>query len=271
VAVLITAVSSPAYAEPEHEKYCVIHDRRAPDGCALWGYRVVDGDEGSDSTPQWREPTLADLNDALTPAERSEYGPRLAPMAGSTCVGIGEDSLQWSGTAYVRLRNSRLCSVLLMTPAEAAHQVIAELRLATPQVGFGPSPDINPWGVAVVGYPYWLWGDGGNQQPQHSAASAGGISVSLDVRVSAITWNMGDGSAPFTCTSGRAWTRADNMKPSPDCGYTYQHRSVPGQYTITATTRWTITWHAGGQTGSEDLYGTSAKTLTVDELQTVRH
>lgn len=46
------------------------------------------------------------------------------------------------------------------TAGQAAAIAVARLQLPKIAPGIGPSPDINPWNMAAVGYPLWLWADG---------------------------------------------------------------------------------------------------------------
>ena len=43
--------------------------------------------------------------------------------------------------------------------------------------GIGPSPDLNPWDMAAVGYPLWLWADGPTHVGPISDAVAGSIGI----------------------------------------------------------------------------------------------
>jgi hypothetical protein len=47
-----------------------------------------------------------------------------------------------------------------VTADQAAAMAVARLQLPTIAPGIGPSPDLNPWNMAAVGYPLWLWADG---------------------------------------------------------------------------------------------------------------
>jgi hypothetical protein len=47
-----------------------------------------------------------------------------------------------------------------ITAGQAAAIAVARLQLPTVAPGIGPSPDLNRWNMAAVGYPLWLWADG---------------------------------------------------------------------------------------------------------------
>ena len=71
--------------------------------------------------------------------------------------------------------------VIQITPAQAGAIAVARLQLPTIAPGIGPSPELNRWKMAAVGYPLWLWADG----PTHVGPvsdSVGGLSVSLDAQ-----------------------------------------------------------------------------------------
>ena len=47
-----------------------------------------------------------------------------------------------------------------ITAGQAAAIAVARLQLPTIAPGIGPSPNVNQWNMAAVGYPLWLWADG---------------------------------------------------------------------------------------------------------------
>ena len=154
------------------------------------------------------------------------------------------------------------------TAGQAAAIAVARLQLPKIAPGIGPSPDINPWNMAAVGYPLWLWADG----PTHVGPisdSVAGLSVSLDAEVNSLTFRMGDGHTVTCAGSGRPWTTA--VQPgteSPDCGYTYAKPSLPdNSYTVTATANWAVTWTSNGQSGVINVPVVDTTELPVGELQ----
>lgn len=140
------------------------------------------------------------------------------------------------------------------------------LQPATPNIG--PSPDINRWHMAVVGYPMWLWAEG-NLDPAPVAKTVSGLTVSLDAHMTKVVYDLGDGST-LTCKKGTKWRKGavPSGTPSPNCGHTYTKPSLPeGKYTITATTYWSVDWSAGGDSGTIPFTQTASTTLPVGELQ----
>ena len=155
-----------------------------------------------------------------------------------------------------------------ISAGQAAATAVARLQLPTIAPGIGPSPELNPWNMAAVGYPLWLWADG----PTHVGPirdSVGGLSVSLDADVSSLTFRMGDGHSINCAGSGRQWT--PSVEPgakSPSCGYSYSKPSLPdGKYTVAAVANWAVTWTSNGQSGVINVPAVANTELPVGELQ----
>jgi hypothetical protein len=151
---------------------------------------------------------------------------------------------------------------------QAAAIAVARLQLPTIAPGIGPSPELNRWNMAAVGYPLWLWADG----PAHVGPvsdSVGGLSVSLDAAVSSLTFRMGDGHS-VTCPGlGQQWTTTvEPGAKSPSCGYSYAKPSLPdGSYTVAAIANWAVTWTSNGQSGVINVPAVDTTELPVGELQ----
>ena len=108
-----------------------------------------------------------------------------------------------------------------LSPQEVAYIATARLRLSAPEPVIGPSPDLNEWQMAAVGYPLWLWVDG-NTDPAPVSDSVADIGVSLDARLVSVTFDMGDGHKARCSDVTTRWTRA--VRPgekSPTCGFSY--------------------------------------------------
>ncbi len=145
---------------------------------------------------------------------------------------------------------------------------VAKLQLPTVAPGIGPSPDLNKWNMAVVGYPLWLWADGATRVGPVSQAVAN-LSVSLDASVTRTVFRMGDGSTVTCDGTGTKWTSsAPKAGKSPDCGHVYTKPSLPkGQYTVTATSYWAVRWTINGSAGVITMPMSSSTALPVGELQ----
>ena len=157
---------------------------------------------------------------------------------------------------------------LPITAGQAAAIAVARLQLPTIAPGIGPSPDLNRWNMAAVGYPLWLWADGRTHVGPISD-SVGGLSVSLDAKVSSLTFRMGDGHS-VTCPGvGQQWTTTvEPGAKSPSCGYSYTKPSLPnGSYTVAAIANWAVTWTSNGQSGVINVPAVDTTELPVGELQ----
>jgi hypothetical protein len=155
-----------------------------------------------------------------------------------------------------------------ITAGQAAAIAVARLQLPTIAPGIGPSPDLNRWNMAAVGYPLWLWADGQTHVGPISD-SVGGLSVSLDAKVSSLTFRMGDGQS-VTCPGvGQQWTTTvEPGAKSPSCGYSYTKPSLPnGSYTVAAIANWAVTWTSNGQSGVINVPAVDTTELPVGELQ----
>jgi hypothetical protein len=155
-----------------------------------------------------------------------------------------------------------------ITAGQAAAIAVARLRLPAIAPGIGPSPDLNPWKMAAVGYPLWLWADG----PTHAGPisdSVAGLTVSLDAEVSSLTFRMGDGHSMTCAGSGHPWTAAvEPGTKSPTCGYSYANPSLPdGPYMVAAIANWAVTWTSNGQSGVINVPAVDTSELPVGELQ----
>ena len=155
-----------------------------------------------------------------------------------------------------------------LSPQQAAYFAVARIHLTAPKPMIGPSPDLNPWKMAAVGYPLWLWADG-TLNPAPVTDTVEDISVSLDAHLVKVVFDLGDGHK-LSCTDlTTEWTTAVKPgTPSPACGYRYQQPSLPaGSYTVTANAVWAIDWTVNGTTGTIPFYQSASTTIPVGELQ----
>ena len=115
-----------------------------------------------------------------------------------------------------------------ISPQQAAYVAVAQLRLTPPKPVIGPSPEINEWHMAAVGYPYWLWAEG-NLDPAPVSTTVADLTVSLDAHLQSTTFDLGDGSR-ITCTDLSArWTPAvEPAAPSPGVR-AHVHQAVPAE------------------------------------------
>lgn len=199
---------------------------------------------------------------------------------------VGNAAYRWSGSGFSSSNSCWIVNrptaggepgvvVQQISPEEAARSVIARLNFTAAAPGIGPDHDDNhladdvtnaPFDIPV-GYPIWLYADGGTIEPRTVTESAGGMSVRISIKVDKITWSTGDGHTK-TCGVGTKWRKGavEPATPSPTCGYVYEKKK---KYTVTATTHWTINWAAGGQTGTIPFAIGRDRPYRVGELQTI--
>ncbi|MFE3998032.1 hypothetical protein ACFX43_04430 [Nocardioides sp. YIM B13467] len=157
-------------------------------------------------------------------------------------------------------------------PREVAQMAVEQMNLSAIDIGITPRPE--PDSVGLVGMPVWMWAkapDSRTYGPTTASASAGGITVTATARVHEIAWDMGDGTTVECRTAGTPYEASFGKKASPDCGHVYRlssAREPGGNYTVTATSAWVITWEGAGQTGTIRLNGLSRSVeIAVGEAQ----
>lgn len=146
-----------------------------------------------------------------------------------------------------------------------ARTLVTRIQLPDPTPQIGPDPNVNEWKMAAVGYPLWLWTAGPHTVTDRVRAY--GVTFTLRATWVSSHFDMGDGHS-ITCTTAQPYTKS--VRPgaaSPTCGYTYLTSSLPrGNYTVTATTNWRITWSALGLSGSLPGSFSGTRSLPVGEL-----
>lgn len=147
-------------------------------------------------------------------------------------------------------------------PVVLARQAAATLDLPMQAVRIGPAPSLNRWDMLAVGYPLWLWREGGDTITE--SVSLGGATLTMTAGYRSTTYDMGDGTT-VTCTTTTPWVAGAQPPgtPSPTCGHTYRR---PGDYTVTATHTWDLNWSAMGETGTFPLTNVSSAPVEVGEL-----
>lgn len=158
------------------------------------------------------------------------------------------------------------------TPREVAQVAIDSMALRAIDIGITPRPGTNS--VGIVGMPVWMWVANPDEHtfgPATASASAGGITVTATARVHQVTWDMGDGTEVVCRTAGTPYQPSFGRRKSPDCGHVYERTSghhKGGQYTVTASSNWVVSWGGAGQTGTIRLNGLARSVqITVGEAQ----
>ena len=150
-------------------------------------------------------------------------------------------------------------------PAEAARRAIASLTLTEPGLLLDPDPAANEWGATAVGFHTWFHAP--DPGVLHTSVTADGLTIDITATPGALTVDTGDGRRQ-TCHHTVPYRNPDGVNaPSPYCGHTWEHT---GEYTVTATRTWNVSWTAAGRSGTDTVTrpaGTRA--ITVIELVSV--
>ncbi|WP_051941164.1 hypothetical protein [Phaeacidiphilus oryzae] len=171
-------------------------------------------------------------------------------------------------------------AVVRVNPADLARQALQKNPLPVSQVELAPADK------ALVGMPIWLW----LARPAGMAAwptaarplalqpvTAGGTTVTVEVWITQVVWDMGDGHTVSCNGPGTPYQTGDS---TPDCGYQgYGQPSAnqPGhRYPVNATVQWAARWRvtAGGNGGGQlalDPVPQRAGSIEIDELQVLNN
>ena len=161
------------------------------------------------------------------------------------------------------------------TPPPDPKQVAWEIATAA---GFDPitpgttpkSLEQAPHALGAVGMPLWLWPEKPTKHqlgPVVASKSVGGYTISIVGRVASITWDLGDGSKPITCTKWKKpHPRTTSITTPVTCGRQIGYERQ-GIYTVTATTNWSVDWQGVGESGTIPLTTSAQATLKIGELQ----
>ena len=150
-------------------------------------------------------------------------------------------------------------------PAEAARRAIATLTLTEPGLLLDPDPATNEWGATAVGFHTWFHAP--DPGVLHTSVTADGLTIDITATPGILTVDTGDGRRQ-TCHHTVPYRNPDGVNaPSPYCGHTWEHT---GEYTVTATRTWNVSWTAASRSGTDTVTrpaGTRA--ITVIELVSV--
>ena len=149
-------------------------------------------------------------------------------------------------------------------PAVLAAQAVARLSVPAPAIMISPHPSDNQWGVSAVGLPLWVWAD--DPGPLTATVTEQGINIVMQANRGSVQFDWGDATSSVCNQMRPRPANLDPLTPSPDCGHTYLHR---GDYTITATAGWAVTWQALGQSGTLPLSTRTTSAIPVREFQSL--
>lgn len=158
-------------------------------------------------------------------------------------------------------------------PEVLAWRALAQVNLQPIDLGIAPEPlATNANSLGAVGLPVWLWSDTSAPNktgPISDSASERGFTVTITARLKNITWNLGDGSAPIQCGIGTRFNPATMGPQTPvTCGRQAGY-SKQGEYTITATSNWEVSWQGIGQSGMIPYTRETSGTVRIGEIQVV--
>jgi hypothetical protein len=150
------------------------------------------------------------------------------------------------------------------TPGQLAAQAAAELKLANPAIGSSPVPG----SPELVGVPMWVWADASSWSARSATATARGVSVTATATPVSAVWSFGDGTSITCGEPGTVYSPADGASASsPTCGHTY---TQVGQFAVTATVTWNVTWAGAGQAGQlGGLTTTTTEPITVEQSNAI--
>ncbi|GAA2848233.1 hypothetical protein GCM10010472_01430 [Pseudonocardia halophobica] len=250
----------------------------APGGCRVlsaMGLCLVEAaDPGRPGGPSAHQPVEEPAQDRPAAPRRPSIAPsreiaeRIPEMLRQNLLGIAppeEVSVAGAPAAVAQ-------AAAPVDPAVPTRIAINRLELQKPTIRLSGQDE------AYVGVPVWLWIDQAEGAAEAATASAavGDANVVATARLSGVEWSMGPDGAEVFCTGpGTPWTGQPG--PSPDCGYTYEERSLPartagaGRWTIVATAVWQVGWEgfSGGQpvVGGQELRLDTELEVPVDEVQ----
>jgi len=132
-----------------------------------------------------------------------------------------------------------------VNPELVAEQAVSQLGLGSPTIEMAP-PDGSP---QLVGVATWLWIDPAAWRTLTASATAGPVTVTATASPSKVVWDMGDGNS-VTCDGPGTPYSSSDQNATTDCSYTWPGA---GNYTVSATVYWSVTWTAAGAPGGGNL------------------
>ena len=110
----------------------------------------------------------------------------------------------------------------------------------------------------------WVWAD--DPGPLTATVTEQGINIVMQANRGSVQFDWGDATSSVCNQMRPRPTNIDPLTPSPDCVHTYLQR---GDYTITATAGWAVTWQALGQSGTLPLSSSATSAIPVREFQSL--
>lgn len=181
------------------------------------------------------------------------------------CVGRGalDDGCRFISDGGDRFAQPPPVVPVIDVPA-VAREASASLQVPAPVLVVGPDPAANKWGTLAVGLPVWIWAD--DTGPVATTVSQDGIDIAMTASRGAVTVDWGDGTTTVCNTMTPRPAGIDPLASSPDCGHTYLHK---GDYVVSASAAWNVSWQAAGTSGTLGLSSTGQYPLAIREFSSV--
>ncbi|MBR7827827.1 hypothetical protein KDK95_16020 [Actinospica sp. MGRD01-02] len=220
---------------------------------------------GSGSGGAAASPTLTIVNGACTYQADPSYQPPAGVTPGKkpgawylmTCPdAINSNNIASTTTQVVWVPNGTLPTApALPAPAVLAAEAQRKLKLPDPMIESNPAPG-HPQLVSV---PMWSWVPTSQFTAQSATASVPGESVTATAKPVSVTWSWGDETSTTCSGPGTPYSNSDAANTaSPTCGHTYTKDSGRGDFTVSATITWNVTWAGSGQSGAFNGMTTTA-------------
>lgn len=243
-----SAASSPAYAAPRSATSCV---QGTPDCvCDSFGHCSI----GVPITSPGTTPPAPEPTGTRTPPGTPIGSPTSTPTCGPAAP-----------PPHKACPTTTPGPTKKPPPPPSVGQIVAyieaNLQLGTPKIRSAPCSGAGCMGA--VGLPVWLW-----QQPMPDItqqAKIGAYTLTLSAHWTGTTWDTGDGHSQLCTSPGVPYSTSDGFSMSPDCGYRYEKK---GDYTLSATAHWTVTW-SGIVNGHQDMDLNSSAPIKIGEYQAV--
>jgi hypothetical protein len=134
-------------------------------------------------------------------------------------------------------------------PEALARQIAGRMQMNPIDIGIVPRAEEGY--IGAVGLPVWAWVSEPSPDtygPLVESDTAGNLTVTVTANVQSVTWDFGDGTVKTCDGPGTPYDDSYGLRSSPDCGHMYEKQGNP--YTVTALSRWEISWEGGGAAGS---------------------
>jgi hypothetical protein len=149
---------------------------------------------------------------------------------------------QYAGTWYARYCGGSFDQIVFVPtggtgPALGLLEDVVALSVEAPDIQMSPDEH----GRQLVGLESWLWID--QWQGAHTESHRyPGLDISIDATPGTVTWDLGDGTAPFDCDAGTPYDPAKGPdQQTSDCHHVYTRSSAhehDGTYSVRATVHW---------------------------------